>query len=117
MSFGEDLTYEKASWVLLELGKLSRDGTTSLLKIARVTTWNLTPSGLSTLLQRNANLMGNPEGPTPQLLYMGTYPCSLMAYHTNVSSSTLFWQAQRPYSRGPWHSYMFRLTHHGQLPT
>lgn len=64
--------YEKASWVLLELGKLTRDATASLLKVARVTTWNITTTGLSTLLQQTSKIISNPESPTPQLLYMGS---------------------------------------------
>ena len=78
------MEYENADWVILELGKLSRDSSSSVLKIAKITTWQLSLPGLGPLLDKTASIMGNPFAPTPKLLYFGKH-CVLQVRITETA--------------------------------
>jgi hypothetical protein len=75
------LEYEKCAWVILELGKLSADQNSQLLKVARFTSWEITGNTLGTLMKKISTTMKNPIDNTP-LLFIGMSHC-LLSFHSN----------------------------------
>jgi hypothetical protein len=67
---GGSLEYEKLNWVILELGKLSADQNTQLLKMALFTSRDITGSALSVLMRKIGMTMKNPIDDVP-LLFIG----------------------------------------------
>jgi hypothetical protein len=64
------LKYEKLNWVILELGKLSANQNTQLLKMALFTSRDITGSALSVLMRKIGMTMKNPIDDVP-LLFIG----------------------------------------------
>ncbi|KAG1767573.1 hypothetical protein EDD22DRAFT_950020 [Suillus occidentalis] len=64
---GSSLKYEKLNWVILELGKLSADQNTQLLKMALFTSRDITGSALSVLMRKIGMTMKNPIDDVPLL--------------------------------------------------
>lgn len=62
--------YEKLGWSILELGKLSADQNSALLKVARLASWEITANIMSSLMKKTATTMKNPVDNTP-LLFIG----------------------------------------------
>lgn len=62
--------YERADWLILQLGKLNRDGTSYTLKTAALTTWQLTVAALVDNMNKISRNMKNPFSDTP-LLFIG----------------------------------------------
>ncbi|KAG1897466.1 uncharacterized protein F5891DRAFT_1191925 [Suillus fuscotomentosus] len=61
------LEYEKLNWVILELGKLSADQNSQLLKMALFTSRDIIGNALSALMRKIAMMMKNPIDDVPLL--------------------------------------------------
>ncbi|KAG1719425.1 hypothetical protein EDD22DRAFT_963250 [Suillus occidentalis] len=59
--------YERADWLILQLGKLNRDATSYTLKPAALTTWQLTVAALIDNMNKISRNMKNPFSDTPLL--------------------------------------------------
>jgi hypothetical protein len=83
------VAYKNADWVILELGKLSRDSSSCVLKITKITTWQLSLPDLVPLLDKTASVMGNPFAQAPKLLYFGRHCVLQVCETTNYSLRAL----------------------------
>ncbi|KAG1731775.1 hypothetical protein EDB19DRAFT_1831594 [Suillus lakei] len=59
--------YEKLGWSILELGKLSTDQNSTLLKVTRLAFWEIMANMLLLLMKKTATMMKNPMDNTPLL--------------------------------------------------
>ncbi|KIK92655.1 hypothetical protein PAXRUDRAFT_26642 [Paxillus rubicundulus Ve08.2h10] len=60
--------YEKAEWVLLQLGRLTCDSVSQPLKVAMLMTWQLTTATIIANINKVSKTMKNPLNDTPLLL-------------------------------------------------